>query len=113
MTRLTALQVNIARTGLAIGDSAEVFLAPEGRIGVAAPVLRHILGVFAHRAPRVIGFLGAEAEGLIAPALIAGQSFRIRIVGLTPEHLGPEPEVFVSIWGDAKRLLVPPPLTIG
>jgi len=113
MTRLTSLQVNIARTGLSLGDPAEAFVDPEGQVGIVAPVQRYLLGLFPHRRPRVLGYLSPAAAGLIAPALLAGEAFRIRIVGLTPEHLAPEPEMHISIWGDPKRLLVPPPLTMA
>lgn len=113
MTRLIELRVHIARTGLSIGDTAEAALMTDGRIGIFAPVQRYRLGLIPHRPTRLLGLLTPAAASLIAPALGAGEPFRIRIVGLTPEHLGPEPEIHVSIWGDPKRLLIPPPLTMA
>ncbi len=111
MTPLVGLQVHVAQAGLSIGDSAEAALLPDANVGIYAAVRRNFLGLFPHRPMRLLGLLTPGAASLIAPALLAGQPFRIRIVGLTPEHLGPEPEVHVSIWGDPRRLLIPPPLT--
>ncbi len=111
MTRLVELQVHVARTGLSIGDPAQAHPLPDGQIGIFAPVQRYRLGILPHRPLRLLGLLTPNAASLIAPALGAGEPFRIRIVGLTPEHLGPDPEIHVSIWGDPKRLLIPPPLT--
>ncbi len=113
MTRLVDLHVNVARTGLSIGDAAQAHPMTDGRIGIFAPVQRYRLGVIPHRPLRLLGLLTPAAAYLIAPALTAGEPFRIRIVGLTPEHIGPEPEIHVSIWGDPKRLLIPPPLTVA
>ena len=113
MTRLVGLQVHVARTGLSIGDTATAALLPEGMVGIFAAVQRYRLGLIPYRPLRLLGLLAPAAAGLIAPALVAGETFRIRIVGLTPEHLAPEPEVHVSIWGDPKRLLIPPPLTVA
>jgi len=111
MTRLIDLQVNVARTGLSIGDTAAAFVDDAGRVGIAAPVQRYLLGLIPRRPLRLLGYLTPAAADLVAPAMRAGEPFRIRIVGLTPEHLGPEPQVDVSIWGDPRRLLVPQPLT--
>lgn len=113
MTQLVDLQVQVAGTGLSIGDTAEAHPLPDGRIGIFAPVQRYRLGILPHRPLRLLGLLAPSAAALIAPALAAGEPFRIRIVGLTPEHIGPEPEIHVSIWGDPKRLLIPPPLTVA
>lgn len=113
MTRLVDLHVHVARTGLSIGDAAEAHPLEDGNIGIFAPVQRYRLGMIPHRPKRLLGLLTPAAAGLIAPALVAGEPFRIRIVGLTPEHISPEPEIHVSIWGDPKRLLIPPPLTMA
>lgn len=113
MTRLDELRVHVARTGLSIGDTAQAALMTDGRIGIFARVQRYRLGVIPHRPTRLLGLLSPAAAGLIAPALAAGEPFRIRIVGLTPEHIGPEAQIHVSVWGDPKRLLIPPPLTVA
>lgn len=113
MTRLVELRVHVARTGLSIGDTATAVMMTDGRIGIFASVQRYRLGLIPHRPQRLLGLLTPAAEGLIAPALAAGEPFRVRIVGLTPEHLAPEPEIHVSVWGDPKRLLIPPPMTMA
>jgi len=111
MTQLIDLHVHVGRTGLSIGDTATAQPMPDGSIGIFAPVQRYRLGMIPYRPIRLLGLLPPEDGGLIAPALTAGEPFRIRIVGLTPEHINPEPEIHVSVWGDPRRLMIPPPLT--
>lgn len=101
------ITVNIARTGLSIGDEAELHELPDGRIGVFARVSRRFLGMFPRQTKLPIGVLGPGAGRLIAAAVIRGESLRVRIVGLTPEHLAPEgsgPEIHISVWGDPRHL---------
>ena len=116
------IALNVARTGLSIGDPAELVPLPDGRIGVFALRHRRILGLIPHRVTVLIGTLGPHAAALIAPAVERGESLRIRIVGLTPEHLATPPhgaEVHISVWGDPRHIAVwandgtvvtPPPL---
>lgn len=101
------LRVNVARTGLCIGDPAELRLMADGQIGIYAPVRRRFLGVFPRRVLLHLGQLGPAASGVIGDAMQRGQHLRVRIVGLTPEHLSSAngPEVYISIWGDAQRLM--------
>ncbi len=113
MTRLVDLQLHVARTGLALGDTAVMQATADRWIGIFAAVQRYRLGMIPHRPLRLLGFLAPADAALISPAVAAGEPFRIRIVGLTPEHLAPEPEIHVSVWGDPKRLLIPPPLTVA
>jgi len=111
MTRLTDLRVHVAQSGLSIGDSATAAGTSDGSVAIFAPVRRYLLGLFRHHPMRLLGHLSPAASGLIAPALRAGQPFRVRIVGLTPEHLAPEPQVHISIWGDPKRLMLAQPFS--
>jgi hypothetical protein len=101
------IAIHIARTGLSIGDEAELHELPDGRIGVFARVTRRFLGLFPRSIKLPIGVLGPGAGRLIAGAVIQGESLRVRIVGLTPEHLAPEgqgPEIHISVWGDPRHL---------
>lgn len=101
--------VHVARTGLSIGHEAEVHLLPDGRIGVFARLTRRFLGLIPRQVTVLIGVLGPHASALIAPAVERGEMLRVRIVGLTPEHLtaaGSGPEVHVSVWGDPRHIAV-------
>ncbi|MFN4128498.1 MAG: hypothetical protein ACK4GC_01570 [Paracoccaceae bacterium] len=116
------ISVNVARTGLSIGSEAELHPLPDGRVGVFARLNRRFLGIIPRQVTVQIGVLGPQASALIAPAVERSESLRIRIVGLTPEHLtmpGFGPEVHVSVWGDPRHIAVwaqdgtvstPPPL---
>jgi hypothetical protein len=98
------LRFNIAQTGLAIGDTAEIDRLSDGRIGVFAKVRKPIFGVFSRRKVELLGHLGPMVEDLLAPPLSSGAPLRIRIVDLIPEHLsnGYPPEVYISVWGDPR-----------
>jgi hypothetical protein len=104
---LVHLTVNVAKTGLSMGDAAEVALIDAYQIGVFATVRCRKLGLIPYRARRMLGLLGPSASEVILPSLIHGDHLRVRIVGLTPEHLAAsgKPEVHVSIWGDPARIL--------
>ena len=114
--------VHVARTGLCIGAQAELHTLPDGRVGVFARLTRRFLGLIPRNLTLLIGVLGPQASALIAPAVERGEPLRVRIVGLTPEHLtapGCSPEVHVSVWGDPRHVAVwakdgtvstPPPL---
>jgi hypothetical protein len=99
--------VNVAKTGLSIGDAAELALLPDGRIGVFALLQRRFLGLIPRQITVLIGLLGPTATELIAPAVERQEQLRVRIVGLTPEHLAVPPagaEVHISVWGDPRQL---------
>ncbi len=103
------ISVNVARTGLSIGDTAELIPLADGRIGVFARPFRRLFGLIPRRVRLLVGTLGPSATSLIAPAVERGESLRIRIVGLTPEHLAAAPngpEIHISVWGDPRHLAV-------
>lgn len=116
------IAVNVARSRLSIGDMAELHPLPDGRIGVFVQLRRRFLGLIPRQVTVLIGVLGPHACALIAPAVERGELLRVRIVGLTPEHLTAEgrgPEVHISVWGDPRHIAVwandgtvftPPPL---
>lgn len=95
------LAFNVARSGLCIGDSAEVALEPDGRAVVSAMVRRRLLGVVPMTRHCQLGHLGPVVARILAPLLEDGRDLRVRIVGITPEHLSGQhgPELFVSVWG--------------
>jgi hypothetical protein len=100
------LEIHVARTGLAIGDSARLDRLSDGRIGVFARLKKPILGVIPHHRDGLVGHLGPVAEEILAPSLAHGDDLRVRIIDLTPEHLanGYPPEVYISVWGDPRHL---------
>lgn len=100
------LTVHVARSGLAIGDTARLERLPDGRIGVMAVVRMPILGLFPRRREGLIGHLGPLAAEIVAPSLDHGDTLRVRIVTLIPEYLANSypPEVHVSVWGDPRHL---------
>lgn len=103
------ISVHVARTGLSIGSEAELHLLPDSRIGVFARLSRRFLGIIPRQVTVLIGVLGPQASALIAPAVERDELLRVRIVGLTPEHLtapGFGPEVHVSVWGDPRHIAV-------
>ncbi|MFN3936696.1 MAG: hypothetical protein ACK4KW_03860 [Gemmobacter sp.] len=100
------ISVNLKRAGLSIGDSASLCVLPDGRIGILALVRGRFLGLVPRRARRLVGVLEQRCAALVGPALARGEALRVRIVGLTPEHLAREPgavEMHVSIWGAPRR----------
>lgn len=109
-TPVLGLQLHIGRSGICIGDAVNLWLTETGDVLLIARIKRRRFGFFSHRKNAVLGHLGPAISRYLAPGLQQGASFRVRIVGLTPEHLcGPAgPEVFVSIWADPLRL---PPLS--
>ncbi len=100
------LLVNVTRTGLCIGDPAELRLLTDGHIGIFALARQRLLGIFPRKAMQHLGHLGPAAVAIIGEAMQQGQHLRVRIVGLTPEHLSAStgPEIHISVWGDALRL---------
>ena len=93
------LLVHVGRCGLCIGDPATLHLLEDGQIGIFAQVRRRVLG----RRLSQLGHLGPAGTTLLRPAVQRGQHLRVRIVGLTPEHLA-APEVHISVWGEAAGL---------
>jgi hypothetical protein len=100
------LAVPVARTGLAIGDTAWLDRLTDGRIGVFARIRQPILGLIPRQRAALLGHLGPLAEEIVAPSLAHGDALRVRIIDLVPEHLsnGLPPEIYVSVWGDPRHL---------
>jgi hypothetical protein len=100
------LVIHVARTRLAIGDTAWIDRLPDGRIGVFAKVRHLLLGVIPRHRPAFLGHLGPMAEEIVAPSLAHGDPLRVRIIDLVPEHLanGYPPEIYISVWGDPRHL---------
>ncbi len=100
------LVIHVARTALAIGDTAWLDRLPDGRIGVFARLSQPILGLIPRLRPGLMGHLGPMAEEIVAPSLAHGDALRVRIIDLVPEHLanGFPPEVYISVWGDPRHL---------
>lgn len=101
---VTGLRVNIGSTGLSMGDCAELRLTEDGRVAVFAHVTRRVF-LIRRKVLVQLGYLGPRARLILGPALQRGDHLRIRIVGLTPEHLAPDgkPEMHVSVWGQGQR----------
>lgn len=113
---LRDIAVHVARAGLSIGDEAALHLLPDGRIGVFTRRSRRILGLIPRRVTLQLGVLGPQASRIILPAVENAEPLRVRIVGLTPEHLVPEggrTEIHISVWGHPRHAVAPaaaPPL---
>jgi len=98
--KLQGLTVHVARSGLSLGDEAQVQSLADGTVGVMARVRARLLGLWPVHRMRVIGHFGPKASALLLPELDKGEALRVRVVGVTPEFLaGPEgAEVHVSVW---------------
>lgn len=105
-TPVFGLTCHIGRSGLCMGDPATLALSDGGEVLLFTQVRRRFLGLVPYRRETALGNLGPIAARILGPALGFGHTFRVRIVGITPEHLsGPRgPEVFVSVWGDPHQL---------
>ena len=105
-TPIFGLRCHVGRSGLCIGDSAELSLSETGEVEITARIRRPILGLLPVQRDTCLGNLGPVVARILAPALALGHPLRVRIVGITPEHLsGPRgPEVHVSVWGDPAHL---------
>lgn len=98
------LTLRLKTTGLSIGDTAELRMDADNRITVFAPILRRRF--FIRRAVlRHVGYLGPNATALLTPMLQRDDHLRVRIVGLTPEHLASDgkAEMYVSVWGTTRH----------
>ncbi len=100
----------IRQSGLSIGDAAQLHLTEDGHVTVWATI-RHRRFFLPRRTLLALGQLGAQAAQILTPALRRGDHLRVRVVGLTPEHLAPngQAEMHISVWGNARYL--PAPLT--
>lgn len=98
--KVQGLRVQVARSGIALGDEAQAVAMEDGSIGILALVRAPMLGLIPMRRQRVIGQFGPRATELLRPELDRGEALRLRVVGLTPEFLaGPEgAEIHVSVW---------------
>jgi hypothetical protein len=111
--QVVGLRVNVGKTGLCIGDTAHLEFLDDGQIGLFAHGQQHFLGVFPRRRLLHLGQLGPIASDILAEPLRREQHLRVRIVGLTPEHLSEtrQPEVFVSVWGTLDKMTGVTPAT--
>jgi hypothetical protein len=100
------LMIHVARAGLAIGDTAWLDRLTDGRVGVFTRLRQPIFGLIPRQRPGLVGHLGPVAEEIVAPSLAHGDTLRVRIIDLVPEHLsnGFPPEVYISVWGDPRHL---------
>ena len=98
--KVQGLLVQVAKSGLSLGDEAQVVELGDGRIGILAQVRTSVLGLIPMHRLRVIGHFGPQATELIRPELGRAEGMRLRVVGVTPEFLaGPDgAEVHVSVW---------------
>lgn len=103
--RVHGLQVHVGRAGLCLGDAAQAVALDDGTVGIVAQVRAPFLGLIPRQRQAVLGRLGPAATRILLAEIAGGRPLRLRIVGLTPEHLaGPQgPEVHISAWG------APPP----
>lgn len=94
----------LRNAGLSIGDTCELHLGDDDRIAVYVHILRRRF-LIRRRVWAIIGYLGAQANPLLSPALRRGDPLRVRLVGLTPEHLstGGTPEMYISVWGNTQH----------
>ncbi|MGV8951686.1 MAG: hypothetical protein ACOH2M_11330 [Cypionkella sp.] len=104
--QVVGLRVHVGKAGLCIGDTAYLQVLEDGQIGLFAQGKQRFLGLFPRRRRLHLGQLGPIASEILAEPLRRDMHLRVRIVGLTPEHLSPsrQPEVFVSVWGTIDRL---------
>ncbi|WP_054004458.1 hypothetical protein [Cypionkella psychrotolerans] len=112
------LQLHIGKSGLCIGDAAELQLQTDGKIGIYAQAKRPLLGLLPRRSLRHLGQLGPAATAVMTEPLRHRDHLRVRIVGLTPEHLSPSgtAEVYISVWSNTHRMMgvrPPTPLQVG
>ncbi|GLS86326.1 hypothetical protein GCM10010873_13000 [Cypionkella aquatica] len=107
------LLLHIGKSGLCIGDAAELHLQNDGKIAIHAQAKRPLLGLLPRRSLRHLGHLGPAATNVMTEPLRHGDHLRVRIVGLTPEHLSPDgaAEVYISVWSNTHRLLAARPQT--
>ncbi len=101
------LLLHIGKSGLCIGDAAELHLQPDGKIGIFAQAKRPLLGILPRRSLRHLGYLGPAATEVMIEPLQHSDHLRVRIVGLTPEHLSPNgaAEVYISVWSNTHRMM--------
>ena len=81
------LQIHVGRSGLSLGDTVALSLDAHGRVIVTAMVRQRVLGVFGRTRLRSLGHLGPVIDQLLMPLIATGQELRVRVVGITPEHL--------------------------
>ncbi|MGV8951773.1 MAG: hypothetical protein ACOH2M_11770 [Cypionkella sp.] len=105
--QVVGLRVNVNKAGLCIGDTAHLEMLEDGQIGLFAQGQSRWLGLFPRRNLLHLGQLGPAASKILAEPMRQDMHLRVRIVGLTPEHLSEtrQPEIFVSVWGAVDRLL--------
>lgn len=110
---VTDLTRPLKNSGLSIGDTAELHLGEDGRIAVYVQITKRSF-LIRRRVHALIGYLGAQANTLLTPALRRGDHLRVRVVGLTPEHLATSgnPEMFVSVWGTTRHFHARPAATL-
>lgn len=107
---VTDLTHPLKNTGLSIGDPAELHLGTDGRIAVYVKIIKRSY-LIRRRVQALIGYLSPKATPLLAPALRHGDHLRVRVVGLTPEHLATSgnPEMYISVWGTTRHFHARPP----
>lgn len=98
--QLVGLEINVTKAGLCIGDTAQMKVFDDGEIGVFAVIRSRWLGLLPIRRLQRLGRMGPTARAILTEPLRRAMHLRVRIVGLTPEHLAAsrQPEVFVSVW---------------
>lgn len=99
--KVHGLRLHVGRSGLSLGDAVELALDEQGKVIVRAMVRESVLGIFRRTRLRTLGHLAPVVDRGLAPLLETGHALRVRVVGLTPEHLSGThpPEVFISVWG--------------